>query len=132
MHLKEKTYKFLMSIPHLAFLWDIRRQQRFELRDGLDIVIKSNDTKIYAVLLDISIGRMRVLSTDKRIKNSKTISLSVDDFLMELPCEKIRGIEHYYGIKFGAMGEREFTNLKYFIEHFTKEPMSPGPTEMMR
>jgi len=132
MRLKEKINKFLISIPHLATLWDLRRHQRFELREGLDIEIKSNDAKICAVLQDISIGGMKIISTDKRIEDLKTISLSVDDFRVELPCEKIQGIEHYYGIKFGAMDERELSNLEYFIEHFTKEPMSPGLTEIMR
>jgi hypothetical protein len=132
MRLKEKSYKFFMSIPHLALLWDMRRHQRYEPRDGLDIEIKSKDTKIYALLLDLCIGGMRIISTDKRIEGSKTISLSVDDFCMELPCEKIRKIGYYYGIKFGSMDERESTNLEYFIEHFTKEPLNSGLTEIFK
>jgi hypothetical protein len=132
MRLKEKSYKFFMSIPHLALLWDMRRHQRYEPRDGLDIEIKSKDTKIYALLLDLCIGGMRIISTDKRIEGSKTISLSVDDFCMEFPCEKIRKIGYYYGIKFGSMDERESTNLEYFIEHFTKEPLNSGLTEIFK
>jgi hypothetical protein len=83
-------------------------------------------------LIDICLGGMRIISTDKRIEDSKTISLSVDDIRVELPCEKIRRIGYYYGIKFGSMDKREFTNLEYFIEHFTKEPLKPGLTEIMR
>ena len=83
-------------------------------------------------MLDICIGGMRIISTDKRIEDSKTISLSVDDFRVEFPCKKIRRIEYYYGIKFGSMDEREITNLEYFIEHFTKEPRNLGLTEMMK
>jgi hypothetical protein len=30
------------------------------------------------------------------------------------------------------MSKGEFANLEYFIEHFTKEPQSPGLTEMMK
>ncbi len=68
MGLKEKSYKMIMSIPHLALLWDMRRHQRYELREGLDIEIKCNEVKIYSLLLDICIGGMRIVSTDKRIE----------------------------------------------------------------
>ena len=132
MRLKEKTYKALMLIPHLALLWDMRSHQRYEPREGLDIELKSRDTKIYALLLDICMGGMRIISTDKRIADSKTISLSVDDFRVEFPCKKIRRIEYYYGIKFGSMDKREITNLKYFIEHFTKKPLNPGLTDIFK
>ena len=132
MGLKEKSYKMIMSIPHLALLWDMRRHQRYEIREGLDIEIKCNEVKIYSLLLDICIGGMRIISTDKRIEGSKTISLSMDDFRVELPCEKIQRIEYYYGIKFGSMDKREFTNLEYFIEHFTKQPPNPGLTEVFK
>ena len=122
MRLKEKTNKLLMSIPLLALLWDMRKHQRFEPREGLIIEITRNDLKkVYAILLNISIGGMRIISTDKKIEESKIISLSVDDFCMELPCEMMWGIQHYYGIKFGAMNQQELSNLEYFIEHFTKE-----------
>ena len=132
MRFKEKSYKFFMSIPHLALLWDMRKHQRYEPREGLDIEIKNKDEKIYALLLDICIGGMRIVSTDKRIEDSKTISLSVDDFRVELTCEKMQRIEYYYGIKFGPMDKREFTNLEYFIEHFTKDPPNPGPSETLK
>ena len=132
MRLKEKSFELIMSIPHLALLWNMRRYQRYEPREGLDIEIKSKDTKIHALLIDICIGGMRIISTDKRIEGSKTISLSMDDFHVELPCEKIQRIEYYYGIKFGPMDKREFANLQYFIEHFSKEPPNPGPTEVLK
>ena len=112
MRLKGKSFEFIMSIPHLAFLWDIRSHQRYEVREGLDIEIQSKDVKIYALLLDICIGGLRIISTDKRIEDSKTISLSVDNFRVELPCEKIRRIGYSYGIKFGCMDKRELTNLE--------------------
>jgi hypothetical protein len=126
MGLKEKSYKMIMSIPHLALLWDMRRHQRYELREGLDIEIKCNEVKIYSLLLDICIGGMRIVSTDKRIEESKTLSISVNDFSMELPCKKIRRIGYYYGIIFDSMEEQEFTELEYFIEHFTKESSNHG------
>jgi len=129
MRLKEKSLELIMSIPHIALLWDMRKHQRYEPREGLDIEIKSKDEKIYALLLDICIGGMRIISTDKRIEDAKTISLSVDDFRVELPCEKIQRIEYYYGIQFGSVNKQEFANLEYFIEHFTKEPLNPGLTE---
>lgn len=132
MRLKEKSFEFLMSIPHLALLWDMRRYQRYEPRDGFEIEINGKDAKIYALLIDICVGGMRIISTDKRIEDLKTISLSVDDFRVDLPCEKIRRIEYHYGIKFGPMDKREFTNLEYFIEHFTKEPPNPGLTEIFK
>ena len=132
MRLKDKSFEFILSIPHLAYLWDMRRHQRYETREGLDIEIKSKDVKIYALLLDISIGGMRIISTDKRIEDSKTISLSVDDIRVELPCEKIQRFGYCYGIKFGCMDKREFTNLEYFIEHFTKEPPNSGLTEILK
>ena len=132
MGLKEKSYKMIMSIPHLALLWDMRRHQRYELREGLDIEIKCNEVKIYSLLLDICIGGMRIVSTDKRIEESKTLSISVNDFRMELPCKKIRRIGYYYGIIFGPMGEQESDNLKHFIEHFTKESSSHGLSVVMK
>ena len=129
---KEKSFELIMSIPHIALLWDMRKHQRYEPREGLDIEIKNKDEKIYALLLDICIGGMRIISTDKRIEDAETISLSVDDFRVEVPCEKMQRIEYYYGIKFGPMDKREFTNLEYFIEHFTKDPPNPGPSETLK
>ena len=122
MRVKEKTYKLITSVPLLALLWDMREHQRFEPREGLIIEITRNDSKkVYAILLNISIGGMRIISTDKKIEDSKTISLSVEDFRMELPCETMWGVQHYYGIKFGDMNEEELSNLNYFIENYTKE-----------
>ena len=113
MGLKEKSYKMMMSIPHLALLWDMRKHQRYELREGLDIEIKSDEVKIYALLLDICTGGMRIVSTDKRIEGSKTLSISVNDFCMELFL--------FWDI-----------NLKHFIEQFTKESSSHGLTVVMK
>ena len=121
-----------MSIPHLALLWDMRKHPRYEPRDGLDIEIKSKDEKIYALLINLCIGGMRIVSTDKRIADSETISLIVDDFRVDLPCEKIKKIEYQYGIKFGPINAQEYANLEYFIEHFTKEPPSHGPTDTLK
>ena len=132
MRLKEKGIELIMSIPHIALLWDMRKHQRYEPREGLDIEIKSKDEKIYALLLDICIGGMRIISTDKRIEDAKTISLSVDDFRVELPCEKIQRIEYYYGIQFGSVDKQEFANLEYFIENFTKRPLNAGLIDISR
>ena len=121
-----------MSIPHLALLWDMRRHPRYKPREGYDFEIKSKDEKIYALLVDICVGGMRVVSTDDRIGESDVITLSVDDIHLELPCEKIRRIEYNYGIKFGPMDDREFANLEYFIEHYTKTPLNPGPIEISK
>ena len=132
MGLKEKSYKMIMSIPHLALLWDMRRHQRYELREGLDIEIKSNEVKIYSLLLDICIGGMRIVSTDKRIEESKRLSISVNDFCMELPCKKIRRIGYYYGINFGSMEKQEFSNLEHFIDHFTKESSNNGLSILLK
>ena len=111
----------------------MRKHQRFEPREGLIIEITRNDLKkVYAILLNISIGGMRIISTDKKIEESKIISLSVDDFCMELPCEMTWGIQHYYGIKFGAMNQQELSNLEYFIEHFTKELPDSWLTKILK
>ena len=56
MRLKEKSFELIMSIPHLALLWDMRKHPRYKPREGLDIVIKSKDEKIYALLVDICVG----------------------------------------------------------------------------
>ncbi len=88
--------------------------------------------RIYALLLDICIGGMRIVSTDKRIGDSETISLSVNNFRVELPCEKTRRIEYQYGITFGSIDKRQYKGLVYFIEHFTKEPRKFGLIEIMK
>ncbi len=132
MSFKEKSFKYLMLIPHLAFFFDMRKYQRFVPREGLDIKIASNNKKIYAVMIDISQGGVRILSTDTRIKDSKRISISVNNFLMELPCEIIRRVQYHYGIKFGTMDEYENSNLHYFIDHCTQRIPNSGLTEIMR
>ena len=132
MGLKDKSLELLMSIPHIALLWEMRRQTRYKPREGFDFEIKSKDEKIYALLVDICLGGMRVVSTDDRIGKSDNISISVDDFRVEVPCEKIRKIEYNYGIKFGPMDDQELTKLEYFIEHYTKRPQNPGPIEIMK
>ena len=45
MRLKEKSLELLMSIPHLALLWDMRKHQRYEPREGLDIELKAKIQK---------------------------------------------------------------------------------------
>jgi hypothetical protein len=132
MGFKEKTYKFIMSIPHIALLWDMRRYPRYEPLKELDIEIRNEDLKIHALLVDICTGGMRIVSTDKRIENAKSISLIVDDFCVTLPCQKIRKTLYYYGIIFGSMDKRECSKLAYFIDHFTRDPENPGLTEIMK
>ena len=132
MSFKERSIELLMSIPHLALLWEVRKHQRFEPCEGLDIEIKHNNEKIYALLLDISSGGMRIASTDNRIADSETISLSVNDFRVELPCENIKKIEYQYGIKFGPMDKQENSNLEYFIEHYTKTPPISGLSVILK
>jgi hypothetical protein len=144
MRFKELNYKFLMSIPHLSFLFDMRRYQRYEPNEGLRIEINVNDTKIEGQLLDVGIGGiegqlldvgiggMRIMSTDKRIEDSKSISLSTNDIRVNLPCRSIRKITFYYGIKFGRIDRQDFADLEYFIDHFTHKSLENGPTEIMR
>lgn len=132
MGFRKKSYKYLMSIPHLALLWDIRKYRRYEPLEGLDIEIISKGIKIYGHLVDISLGGMRIISTDKRIKDSTSIRISVDDFYMELPCEKIRSVQFHYGIVFGTMDARTLSRLRYFIDHNTTKLNSSGNTEIMR
>jgi len=130
MRLKEKSIELIMSIPHIAFLWNMRRHQRYEPREGLDIEVKLQDAKIYAILLDICIGGMRIVSTDNRVEDLNTISLSVDDFHVDLPCRKIRKVEYHYGIIFEDLDAREISKLEYFIDHYTKEPLNAGLTDI--
>ena len=132
MGLKEKSFELLMSIPHLALLWDMRKHPRYKPREGFDFEIKSKDEKIYALLVDICAGGMRVVSTDDRIGESDNISLSVDDFRVELPCEKIRRIEYNYGIKFGPMDDQKLAKLEHFIEQYTKKPQNSGAIEISK
>ena len=132
MRLKEKSFELLMSIPHLALLWDMRKHPRFKPREGFDFEIKSKDEKIYALLVDICVGGMRVVSTDDRIGELDNISLCVDDFHVELSCEKTRKIEYNYGIKFGPMDDQKLDKLEHFIEHYTKKPQNPGAIEILK
>lgn len=120
MGLKEKSIELMMSIPHFAILWEMRKHQRYVPRDGLDIEIKSNNEKIYALLIDICIGGMRCVSTDKRLENSKVISLSVDDFIVKLPCKNVRKFDYTYGIKFPKIDAQQLKGLISFIEKYTK------------
>ena len=130
--LKKMNFKFIRLIPHISFLFDMRRYQRYEPSDGLRVAIQIDGNRIDGRLLDICIGGMRIISTDKRIEDSKSISLIVEDFCVKLPCQKIRKTLYYYGIIFGSIDKREFSKLKYFIDHFTKDPESPGLTEIMK
>jgi c-di-GMP-binding flagellar brake protein YcgR len=98
----------------------------------LDITIKLKDEKLSARLMDISLGGMGIASTDTRIEDLKRISLSMDDYLIELPCEKVRRDQNNYGFVFGSMDEREVSKLGYFIDNCTKEVPRSGPTEIMR
>jgi hypothetical protein len=110
----------------------MRRHPRYKPREGYDFEIQSKDEKIYALLVDICVGGMRVVSTDDRIGESDNISLSVDDFRVDLPCEKIRKIEYNYGIKFGPMEDQDLAKLEHFIEHYTKKPQNPGAIEISK
>lgn len=56
----------------------------------------------------------------KRIEDLKTISLSVENFRVDLPCKKIWQDEYYFRMEFGSMDRQEFANLEYFIDHFIK------------
>ena len=132
MSLIEKIFKYLMAIPHLALLLDLRKYQRFTPLEGLDIKIEINNMHIYSVLIDISLGGMTIFSTDSRIMDTKKVSLSVDNFFLELPFEKIRQIHCHYGIKFGSVDNKYGPKLKYFIEHYTQPLHCPGQTELMR
>ena len=132
MNLKKASYGYLMSIPHIADLWEKRKYQRYEPQDDLDIEIKLKDEKLSAQLMDISYGGMRITSTDTRMKDLTSISLSIDEYCIELPCEKIRKHQNNYGFAFGSMDNREASKLGYFIENCTKEVPRPGPTEIMR
>ena len=123
MNLKKTGNKFLMSIPHFSELFNMRRNQRYAPDKGRGIEIKIKDTrdaKIDGELFDISFDGMRLITADKRIEDSKTISLSVKTFCVDVPCEKIWEEESCYRIEFGSMDRQEFTDLKYFIEHFVK------------
>ena len=121
MNLKETGSRIFFSIPHFSDLFNMRRNQRYALHKKLGVKIKdTGDVRIDGRLIDISLDGMRLLTSDKRIEDLKTISLSVDDFRVELPCKKIWQDETCYRIEFGGMDRQEFTDLKYFIENFIK------------
>ena len=47
-------------------------------------------------LFDISLDGMKLETSDKRIEALKAISISVDDFRVEMPCKKIWQEDCYY------------------------------------
>ena len=119
MNLKETGSRIFFSIPHFSDLFNMRRNQRYAMHKKLGVKIKdTRDVRIDGRLIDISFDGMRLLTSDKRIEDLKTISLSVDDFRVELPCKKIWQDETCYRIEFGGMDRQEFADLKYFIENF--------------
>lgn len=123
MNLKEAGNKFLVSIPHFSELFNMRRNQRYapHRESGLEIKIKdTRDAHIDGKLFDISFDGMRLITSDKRIEDSNTISLLVDDFRVNLPCKKMWQDDYCYRIEFGSMDRQEFANLEYFIDNFIK------------
>ena len=121
MNLKETGSRIFFSIPHFSNLFNMRRNQRYALHKELVVKIKdTQNSRIDGRLIDISFDGMRVLTSDRRIEDVKTISLSVDDFRVDLPCKKIWQDETCYRIEFGGMDRQEFADLKYLIEHFIK------------
>lgn len=123
MKLKETGSKFLFSIPHFSELFNMRRNQRYTPPKELDDEIKIQDAQnayIDGRLFDISFDGMKLLTSDNRMDTLKTISLSVQNFRVEVPCKKIWQDEDYCRIEFGNMDRQEFANIKYFVEHFIK------------
>ena len=115
MNLKETGNKFLVSIPYFSELFNMRRNQRYapHKESGLEIKIKdTRNAHIDGKLSDISFDGMRLITSDKRIEDSKAISLSVDNISVDLLCKKIWEDEHNYRIEFGSMNRQEFANLK--------------------
>ena len=121
MNLKETGSKIFFSIPYFSELFNLRRNQRFALHKELAVKVKdTRDAHIDGKLFDISFDGMRLITSDKRIEDSNTISLSVDDFRVNLPCKKLWQDDYYYRIEFGNMDRQEFANLEYFIDNFIK------------
>ena len=119
MNLKETGSRIFFSIPHFSELFNMRRNQRYALHKETAVKVKdTRDTRIDGRLIDISFDGMRLLTSDKRIEGLKAISLSVDDFRVELPCQKIWQSDTCYRVEFGSMDRQEFADLKYFIEHY--------------
>ena len=122
MNLKKTGSKIFFSIPHFSDLFNMRKNQRYALHKEVGVkVMDTRNARIDGRLIDISFDGMRLLTSDKRIEDLKTISLSVDDFRVELPCQKIWQDETCYRIEFGSMDRQEFTDLRYFIEHYIKK-----------
>ena len=123
MNLKKTGSKFLYSIPHFSEIFNMRRNPRYAPHkvSGPEISIKdSHDAHIDGKLFDISFDGMRFATSDKRMEGIETISLSVDNFRVDLPCKKIWQDQYYYRMEFGSMDRQEFANLEYFIEHYIK------------
>ena len=122
MNLKKNRIKFLNSIPHFAELFNVRRNQRYTPHHELAEIrlFDPQGGPIDGKLFDISFDGMRILTTDKRIEKIKTISLSVENFRMDLPVRKIWADKSYYRIEFGDMNQQEFADLEYFVEHLVK------------
>ena len=122
MSLKGFIIKSLVSIPHLSILIDRRIHHRYEPREDLNIELNGQDAKLYGQLLDISLGGMRIISTDERIEDLDSIILTVNDFKIELPCKEIRKVGPYYGIVFGELDKAVVKNLTYFLDQFMNKP----------
>ena len=123
MNLKETGVKFLFAIPHFSELFNMRRNQRYAPHKELDFVIKikdGQDAQTDGKLFDISFDGMKLVASANRLDRLKAISLSTQDFHLEVPCKMIWQDGCYYGIEFGSMDQQEFTNIKYFVEHFIK------------
>jgi hypothetical protein len=122
MNLKKNRSKFLNSIPHFAELFNVRRNQRYVPHHELAEIrlFDPQGGPIDGKLFDISFDGMRILTTDKRIEKIRTISLSVENFRMDLPVRKIWADKSCYRIEFGDMNRQEFADLEYFVEHLVK------------
>ena len=122
MNLKETGTKFLNSIPHFSELFNMRRNPRYAPHKELGkiMIYDPGNAHIDGKLFDISFDGMRLITSDKRIEDAKTISLSVKNFRLDLPCQKIWQDDPYYRIEFGDMDRKEFANLEYFVEHLVK------------
>jgi len=101
----------------------MRKNQRYVTQKELGIKVKMKDMQeavIDGKLFDISLDGMKLETCDKRIEALKAISISVDDFRVELPCKKIWQEDGYYRIEFKSMDQQEFTNFEYFNENYIK------------
>jgi hypothetical protein len=132
MDLRKLGNKFFMSIPHLSLLFDMRRNQRYVLHEGIRVEIAINDTPVKAKLFDIGFGGIRLASIDDKIEDAKIISVSAEGFRVDLPCKTVWKDEHCYGIEFKSMNRREMAHFKYFIENFMKEVQDNEVAAMLR